>query len=63
MTSKGTIYLSGEMTNERPSFKLTLEKSDEISENDIKAFIACYEQANKPRSYNFVRHAGTSTQA
>ncbi len=26
--AKGTIYISGEMTNERPNFKFTMEKTD-----------------------------------
>lgn len=40
--SKGTIYISGEMTSDRPNFKLVFEKSDEITDTDIKAFVECY---------------------
>ncbi len=48
MKSKGTLYISGEMNADRPNFKFILEKTDEISDADINAFINCYKQANKP---------------
>eukprot|EP01016_Furgasonia_blochmanni_P044377 TRINITY_DN615_c0_g1_i8.p1 TRINITY_DN615_c0_g1~~TRINITY_DN615_c0_g1_i8.p1 ORF type:complete len:428 (-),score=71.38 TRINITY_DN615_c0_g1_i8:202-1485(-) len=48
--SKGTIYITGEMTNDRPNFKFILEKTDEISEIDIKGFLEAYKEANRPHS-------------
>ena len=45
----GTIYISGEMMSDRPGFKFILEKSDDISDLDIQAFINCYKEAYKPQ--------------
>lgn len=42
LQSKGTLYISGEMTEDRPSFRFMLEKSDEITDHDIAAFVECY---------------------
>ena len=36
------IYITGEMTNDRPSFKLVFEKTDEITDADILAFVESY---------------------
>ena len=46
MTSKGTIYISGEMTNQRPNFKFSLEKTENITQTDIKAFLESYKYLN-----------------
>ena len=54
--SYGTIYLSGEMINERPAFKLTLEKTVEFTKRDLDAFMASYRDANKPRLINFSKN-------
>lgn len=50
-TSKGTIYIMGEFSTERPNFKFTIEKTDDISDIDVKAFLAAYKEANRPNSY------------
>lgn len=42
LTSKGSISISGEMSDDRPNFKLVLEKFDEITDVDCKAFVECY---------------------
>lgn len=54
--SQGTIYISGEMINDRPAFKFTLEKTEEFTNSDLEAFMASYIEANRPRNINFVRH-------
>lgn len=54
--SQGTIYISGEMINDRPAFKFTLEKTEEFTNADLEAFMASYMEANRPRNINFVRH-------
>jgi hypothetical protein len=43
------------MTNERPNFKLIYEKSGDISDLDIKAFVEAYREANKPRNYSLLK--------
>ncbi|CAD8055564.1 unnamed protein product [Paramecium primaurelia] len=47
--TQGTIYIYGEMTNEKPSIQIILEKTDQFSNVDLEAFMACYVEANKPR--------------
>lgn len=42
LITKGTIYISGEMTSDRPNFRFSLEKTDEISSFDIHAFLEAY---------------------
>jgi hypothetical protein len=49
------------MINDRPAFKFTLEKTEEFSESDLEAFMACYFEANRPRNVNFVRHSSSQT--
>lgn len=41
----------GEFSVDRPNFKFIMEKSGDISEVDIKAFLAAYKEANKPNSF------------
>ncbi|CAD8045366.1 unnamed protein product [Paramecium primaurelia] len=48
--TQGTIYIYGEMTNEKPSIQIILEKTDQFSNTDLEAFMACYIEANRPRS-------------
>jgi len=49
--AKGTMYITGENTMDRPNFRLILEKSLDISEADIQAFIAAYREANRPNNF------------
>ena len=51
LTSKGTIYIVGEYTLDRPKFKFVLEKTDEISPTDVNALLAAYKEANRPNSF------------
>lgn len=41
----------GEFTNDRANFKFIMEKTDDISAVDIKAFLAAYQEANKPNKF------------
>ena len=36
---------------DRPNFKFIMEKGLDISEDDIKAFLASYREANKPNNF------------
>ena len=47
--AKGTIYISGEMTGDRPNFKFTMEKTDNFTDIDLEAFCEVYKEANKPQ--------------
>jgi len=49
------------MSPERPNFKLTLEKTDEISDIDVKAFVNCYREANKPQTISYLKHRPSQT--
>jgi len=43
---KGTISISGEWRNDRPSFKFILEKQADLSDEDLKIITETYLQAN-----------------
>jgi hypothetical protein len=43
------------MMADRPGFKFLLEKTDEISDLDIKAFMNVYTEAFKPQKYNIAK--------
>jgi len=51
IVSKGTIYITGENIIDRPNFKFVLEKTEELSENDLLAFLESYKEANRPNSF------------
>jgi hypothetical protein len=40
----------GEYTNGRPAFKLIVEKVDDFTAVDIKAFMQSYREANRPNA-------------
>jgi hypothetical protein len=42
MISKGTIYINGELNNDRASFRFVLEKETDITEYDVNAILECY---------------------
>lgn len=48
---KGTIYITGEYVSDRANFRFILEKSLDISEIDITAFLSSYKEANKPNQF------------
>ncbi|CAD8071579.1 unnamed protein product [Paramecium sonneborni] len=50
IVTQGTIYIYGEMTNEKPSIQIILEKTEQFSNGDLEAFMACYVEANRPRT-------------
>jgi hypothetical protein len=50
--AKGTLYITGDMVTDRPSVRVILEKTNEFSNLDIKAFLGAYFEANKPNDPN-----------
>ena len=60
------MYITGENTMDRANFRLILEKSLDISESDIKAFLAGYREANRPNNFvlerrQFIQKTQTSS--
>ncbi|KAL4488666.1 hypothetical protein ABPG73_020365 [Tetrahymena malaccensis] len=53
--NKGTICVTGEMISDRPGFKFSIEKTEEISEADIEAVINVYRTAIQPQQHSFVK--------
>ncbi|CAK66823.1 unnamed protein product (macronuclear) [Paramecium tetraurelia] len=62
IVTQGTIYIYGEMTNEKPSMQIILEKTDQFSNADLEAFMACYVEANRPRTLQHIKNFSSSQQ-
>ncbi|CAD8065577.1 unnamed protein product [Paramecium sonneborni] len=62
IVTQGTIYIYGEMTNEKPSISIILEKTKQFSNADLEAFMACYLEANRPRTVVHLKNFRNSQQ-
>jgi SpoVK/Ycf46/Vps4 family AAA+-type ATPase len=51
MISKGTVYITGENTIDRPNFKFRLDKTEDISDADLQGFLHSYREANRPNQF------------